>query len=180
LAAAATTTAVIGFIVQFIGLRALHWSATIIQLGVTLIMTGIRAYVRRGLATNPICGDILDGHETAWLALKISQEADREQGSDSDATPVAANEQQVNSKPLIRRMKQLFSSQPQKLIDNDGLELHASSPSNGIPVCIWELPTLRYPLRDYENLLSRKPRSRRERGLTRGGIPAIQQTFPAA
>lgn len=32
---------------------ALHWSATIMKLSVTLLMTGVRAFVRRSLATNP-------------------------------------------------------------------------------------------------------------------------------
>lgn len=72
LAATAAIATVVGFIAQFIGLRALHWSATIVQLGVTLIMTGIRAYVRRGLATNPICTSMLDEHESAWFAMQIS------------------------------------------------------------------------------------------------------------
>jgi hypothetical protein len=42
-----------GFVCQFVGLRALHWSATIIQLGVTLFMTGVRAWVRRGISRKP-------------------------------------------------------------------------------------------------------------------------------
>ncbi|KAF1936251.1 hypothetical protein EJ02DRAFT_438654 [Clathrospora elynae] len=39
----ATILSIAGFICQFVGLRRLHWSATVIQLGVTLIMTGIRS-----------------------------------------------------------------------------------------------------------------------------------------
>jgi len=73
LAAISTITAVTGFIVQFVGLRALHWSATIIQLGITLLMTALRAWVRRGLASDPSVVQILDGHEKAWLALWLSQ-----------------------------------------------------------------------------------------------------------
>jgi cadmium resistance protein CadD (predicted permease) len=65
--------AVLGFIVQFVGLRALHWSATIIQLGVTLLMTAVRAWVRRGLASDPSVIQILDGHEKAWFALRLRQ-----------------------------------------------------------------------------------------------------------
>lgn len=42
-----------GFVCQFVGLRALHWSATITQLGVTLVMTAIRARVRRGISFKP-------------------------------------------------------------------------------------------------------------------------------
>jgi hypothetical protein len=67
----ATAATVAGFIVQFIGLRALHWSATIMQLGVTLLMTGVRAYVRRGLAGNPVSHELLEGHEVACLTLGL-------------------------------------------------------------------------------------------------------------
>ncbi|KAF2429237.1 hypothetical protein EJ08DRAFT_718487, partial [Tothia fuscella] len=51
----ATITTLLGFFFQFVGLRALHWSATILLLGVTMIMTAIRAFIRRGLARDPIC-----------------------------------------------------------------------------------------------------------------------------
>ena len=74
LAATATAASVVGFVVQFIGLRALHWSATIMQLGVTVLMTCVRAYVRRGLATNPICQKMLDEHETADLTLRLLED----------------------------------------------------------------------------------------------------------
>ncbi|RYP05608.1 hypothetical protein DL765_009791 [Monosporascus sp. GIB2] len=69
LAAISTFVTLAGFIVQFVGLRALHWSATILLLGITLIMTGIRSWVRRGLAVDPDTEPLLDGHEIAWLAL---------------------------------------------------------------------------------------------------------------
>ena len=70
-AAIGTALAISGFIVQFVGLRALHWSSTVIQLGVTLILTGARAWVRRGLAKDPIAISIPTGHELSWLAMHI-------------------------------------------------------------------------------------------------------------
>ncbi|KAF2808792.1 uncharacterized protein BDZ99DRAFT_444593, partial [Mytilinidion resinicola] len=60
-----------GFICQFVGLRALHWFATIILLGVTLIMTGARAWVHRGLVSDPLCLHLPEGREIPWLALFI-------------------------------------------------------------------------------------------------------------
>lgn len=73
-----TLTAVIGFIVQFVGLRALHWSATVYQLGVMLIMTIIRSFVRRGLIAETSCYALPDGNELTWLALYIDKsDADR-------------------------------------------------------------------------------------------------------
>ncbi|KAF5613401.1 ankyrin repeat [Fusarium tjaetaba] len=46
--------AVTGYIVQFVGFRALHWSATVLQLGITLVITGIRAWIEKTghLSTN--------------------------------------------------------------------------------------------------------------------------------
>ncbi|KAH7007323.1 hypothetical protein EDB80DRAFT_842607 [Ilyonectria destructans] len=63
LAAISTSVAVVGFVVQFVGLRALHWSATILQLGVTLIMTGVQAWARRGLASDPETMPVMEKHD---------------------------------------------------------------------------------------------------------------------
>ncbi|KAF8253393.1 hypothetical protein K440DRAFT_516671, partial [Wilcoxina mikolae CBS 423.85] len=62
---------VLGFIIQFVGLRAMHWSATVAQLGATLIMTVIRSWVRRGLSVDPRPKRIPDGRELDWLAKEI-------------------------------------------------------------------------------------------------------------
>lgn len=70
-AALGTLISVAGFIVQFVGLRALHWSATIMQLGATLIMTAVRAWIRRGLSKEPITTPVPSGHELSWLCLHI-------------------------------------------------------------------------------------------------------------
>ena len=70
-AALGTFISVVGFIVQFVGLRALHWSATIMQLGATLIMTAVRAWIRRGLSKEPITTPVPSGHELSWLCLHI-------------------------------------------------------------------------------------------------------------
>ncbi|EQB54424.1 hypothetical protein CGLO_05753 [Colletotrichum gloeosporioides Cg-14] len=76
-AAAPTFLALSGYIVQFVGLRTLHWSATILQLAVTVVMTGVRAWARRCLAWNPETSDLtLQGHEMAWLALLLRSEAE--------------------------------------------------------------------------------------------------------
>ena len=51
--------ATIGFLIQFWGIRALHYSVAVMQLGVTVVMTAIRSWVRRGLSTNPHKWDLL-------------------------------------------------------------------------------------------------------------------------
>ncbi|KAF1850126.1 uncharacterized protein K460DRAFT_326679, partial [Cucurbitaria berberidis CBS 394.84] len=59
-----------GFICQFVGLRGLHWSATIIQLGATAVMTAVRSYVRRGLSRKPKA-IALGSSDPDWIALTI-------------------------------------------------------------------------------------------------------------
>ncbi|KAL9108450.1 MAG: hypothetical protein Q9227_006784 [Pyrenula ochraceoflavens] len=44
---------VLGYAVQFIGLRALPWYIGVLQLGSTLILAGIRSWLRRGLSRRP-------------------------------------------------------------------------------------------------------------------------------
>ncbi|KAF8533084.1 hypothetical protein BDD12DRAFT_696580, partial [Trichophaea hybrida] len=48
-----TIISICGFAAQFIGLRGMHWSASIAQLIATFLMTVVRAIVRRGLAERP-------------------------------------------------------------------------------------------------------------------------------
>lgn len=69
--AAASFFPIAGFVVQLIGLGALHWSATITMLMASLIMTGIRAWTRKGLAKDPVCVPIPEKNELGWLALRI-------------------------------------------------------------------------------------------------------------
>jgi len=68
-----------GFFIQFVGLRSLHWSAAVIQLGVTVVMTLVRAFARRGLSINPPFFKIqnripLETEEVwaGWLAWKFA------------------------------------------------------------------------------------------------------------
>ncbi|KAK6719619.1 hypothetical protein SNK05_002750 [Fusarium graminearum] len=60
-----------GFIVQFVGLRGMHWSASVVQLGAIIVMAILRAIVRRNLARNPTCQPLLPGHEMDWLAMTM-------------------------------------------------------------------------------------------------------------
>ncbi|KAK5994618.1 hypothetical protein PT974_05099 [Cladobotryum mycophilum] len=74
----AVATTVIGFICQFLGLRACHSSVAIAQFGITLIMSGIRS----GLRTQRLSRDdnfmvhdpdFFQGNELDFLALKLGQ-----------------------------------------------------------------------------------------------------------
>jgi ankyrin repeat protein len=62
---------VCGFVVQFTGLRGMHWSASIAQLGAIIVMTALRAWVRRNLAKNPMALPLVSGHELDWLAMTL-------------------------------------------------------------------------------------------------------------
>jgi hypothetical protein len=59
-----------GFVGQFVGFRALHWSAAVTQLGVALLMTAVRARVRRGLSERPEAIRLPD-KDPNWIALSI-------------------------------------------------------------------------------------------------------------
>lgn len=69
---------ILGFILQFIGLRGIHSGVAIAQLGAIIIMSTCRAWLRmqrlkpgdNHLATRP---DEVVGHELDWLALHIGQ-----------------------------------------------------------------------------------------------------------
>ncbi|KAI5850539.1 hypothetical protein DFP73DRAFT_615643, partial [Morchella snyderi] len=74
LSTAGTVITLCGFFGQFIGLRGLHWSITFAQLGVTLIMVILRAWVRRGLAKRPYIQLLPPKHEIDWLATRITHE----------------------------------------------------------------------------------------------------------
>ncbi|KAK1473027.1 hypothetical protein CCUS01_05634 [Colletotrichum cuscutae] len=61
-----------GYIVQFFGLRGLHWSVSIAQLGAILLMTGVRSWVRRGLANPPKSFRTRSGFELDWFATTFA------------------------------------------------------------------------------------------------------------
>ncbi|RYP73985.1 hypothetical protein DL771_003296 [Monosporascus sp. 5C6A] len=71
MAVTGTMLGICGFIVQFIGLRGMHWSASVAQLGATIVMTVLRASIRRNLAKNPKSHPLLSGHEIDWLAMTL-------------------------------------------------------------------------------------------------------------
>lgn len=68
-----TASALAGYICQFVGLRAMHWSVALIQLAATLIITCARAFIRRGLANQPICHSLPMGTDAAGLSYLFSE-----------------------------------------------------------------------------------------------------------
>ncbi|KAI5776471.1 hypothetical protein EDC01DRAFT_682457 [Geopyxis carbonaria] len=70
---AATVLTLLGYIVQFIALRGLHWSSTIAQLVATFTMTTLRSVARRGLSKDPKAEELPLGFELEWTALHIAE-----------------------------------------------------------------------------------------------------------
>jgi len=58
-----TIVSICGFVVQFISLRGIHWSASVAQLGTTVIITILKAAVRRNLAKNLKALPLVPGHK---------------------------------------------------------------------------------------------------------------------
>lgn len=60
-----------GFISQFIGMRGLNWTASIVQLGITIVVTILRVIVRRGLAKAPNRTVLKSKFELDWFVLSF-------------------------------------------------------------------------------------------------------------
>ncbi|KAL7794356.1 ankyrin repeat-containing domain protein [Trichoderma ceciliae] len=61
----------IGFISQFIGMRGLNWTASVVQLGITVLVTILRVIVRRGLGKPPFRQPLKSKSELDWFALSF-------------------------------------------------------------------------------------------------------------
>ncbi|KAF8250990.1 hypothetical protein K440DRAFT_540557, partial [Wilcoxina mikolae CBS 423.85] len=76
LAMIGAVVSIVGFILQFSGLRFSHWSATMAQFMGTGIMTGVRIWLRRDLSDRPNALPVPDGFEMDWLALELTAKED--------------------------------------------------------------------------------------------------------
>ncbi|KAI5815823.1 hypothetical protein BZA77DRAFT_247928, partial [Pyronema omphalodes] len=71
-----TFISISGFILQFIGLRGSHWVVSIAQLAATMLMTAVRALIRRRLSNQPVIVNLTNDFELEWLASAISTSPD--------------------------------------------------------------------------------------------------------
>ncbi|KAM0166911.1 hypothetical protein ACHAQE_001122 [Botrytis cinerea] len=128
-----TSTGIIGFILQFEGFRGISWACSIAQLVAILIMTVVRAIIRRGMLDRPIAQKIPEKYEIDWLALRIGNDdkylSDLSESTDKDdkkALDVAVEMEQ--------KMQRSDSSKaPSHLVDvsGGGLESeHRGNPDN--------------------------------------------------
>ena len=83
----------VGFVTQFVGIRALYWSASITQLVVTLAMTAARTWIRLNMSAQPGVKILHPDYDINWLAVKSamsvewlweSHERDDDGGSDDN------------------------------------------------------------------------------------------------
>ncbi|KAF9880046.1 hypothetical protein CkaCkLH20_02857 [Colletotrichum karsti] len=91
LAMIATAVCLVGYLIQFIGLRGMNWSASIAQLVAVALMTILRALVRRDLDKKPMFNTLVNGYEIDWLAISLmSKQASWRGSTDTLATKSAA------------------------------------------------------------------------------------------
>jgi len=148
LAALGSSFAIAGFIVQFVGLRALHWSATIMQLGATLFMTAIRSYARRGLAHDMDWERIPSGEELGWFSEHVchTQGVELLSGSyvpyDSDEPPNRNQESTTARSMLFYSMPPKVSPRMSK-VEKARLEDAAKDIAMTMPTIVqhWKKPT---------------------------------------
>ncbi|KAF5868333.1 putative ankyrin repeat protein [Botrytis fragariae] len=69
-----TFTGITGFVLQFEGFRGISWACSIAQLVAIMIMTVVRAIIRRGMLDRPIAQMIPEKYEIDWLALRIGND----------------------------------------------------------------------------------------------------------
>lgn len=67
-----TLVTLCGYVIQFVGLRGMHWSATVAQLGATFAMAVLRAYIRRDLITEIKTEPLPLDFELDWFATKLA------------------------------------------------------------------------------------------------------------
>ncbi|KAG0636076.1 hypothetical protein HOY80DRAFT_1090215 [Tuber brumale] len=76
LSTAGSFVGIAGFVIQFVGIRALHWSAPIAQLVVTLAMTTVRTWIRRKMSKRPVAMMLPVDDEIDWVAVRVGTSQD--------------------------------------------------------------------------------------------------------
>ncbi|KAI5806865.1 hypothetical protein BZA77DRAFT_367597 [Pyronema omphalodes] len=69
-----TVISISGFVLQFLGLRGSHWVVSLAQLAATMLMTAVRALIRRGMSKQPSTVRLAKDFELEWLASAMSKD----------------------------------------------------------------------------------------------------------
>lgn len=120
-----TAISLSGFVTQFIGLRAIHWSISVSQLGATIFMAIVRAWVRRGLAKPSHAVLLESGHELDWLAMTLGH-GDKHELSDLGILEVATDQSGSSSQSVIGITKEDSRARSRP----PGVETQASPPGD--------------------------------------------------
>jgi ankyrin repeat protein len=98
-----TAVALCGFVLQFVGLRGMHWSASVAQLGAVIVMVTVKAWVRRGLARSPAFEPLPSGFELDSF-VKTLGKIDREgwSGAQSNKDDLNDNKSKSDTPPTSK------------------------------------------------------------------------------
>lgn len=100
----------VGFIIQFQGLRGLTWPSSVAQLIAIATMAVLRAFVRRKIGNKPPAHQMHEGHELDWLACNLvlneehcfTPQAGAGQQDGGDNRPATPGEKGADGKPEPR------------------------------------------------------------------------------
>jgi hypothetical protein len=141
--------ALLGFGLQWGGLRTLHWQTGLIQLGLTAVMAGARTYARRRLARERANFKILETHEAAWLAHGVASISDaRREISEDNTSPVPV----LGWEELWKRFSETDTSQV--------LEVPTVQPHNHFTLILPETPSTSIRRVSEDSLIGRGQSSR--------------------
>ncbi|RGP64312.1 ankyrin repeat [Fusarium sporotrichioides] len=130
IAMAGTGIALCGFVLQFVGLRGMHWSASIAQLGAVLVMVGVKAWVRRKLANSPDCEPFPSGFELDWFARSLGgidtePWSGQKNTSDSDDSMMSGGTNTSDNKWIV------VTGGDSSLTPSERSQVPTSEPNNG-------------------------------------------------
>lgn len=172
LVTAAISTAFFGFVAQFVGLRAMHPSVTIAQLGAVLIMTILRSCARiqregRNDIEDP---DEIEGYELDWLAkdLKGCQSWEINTGRETSCQvpmpPTSFEVSSANAKEVTKSTSTLIEriwsqASPPQISDDKQSDVVSVAPSSDEEEEI-DTSEQRFPLQNDVNAAVMRTRAR--------------------
>lgn len=135
---------IIGFALQFTGLRLLNWSATVAQLVGMVLMTALRVWIRLDLADRPANQPAPSDYELDWLALRLGREKEDlwPDGDDSrDSTALWV----IDNRAIAANSLANTASDPANTADNPANPASSaanttadSPPSDTDPISSWK------------------------------------------
>lgn len=66
-----TLLSLVGFIIQFVGIRNLHYGVSIAQLVAMLCVTSIRVFIQNPFSEPPNCKELITDFELDWMTFEV-------------------------------------------------------------------------------------------------------------